>query len=136
MSKSGCGCSQELAQLGYTMQQHNEALYKLADGFKRHLQVTLPSDIDERSYVGSGTSITLNPQSRNKVRITSVMVQVTSAAVLTIGDRVFTLAAGFYTWHDLKWILGPGDVRTLVQTTPGALSLELMGTNLVNTGVW
>jgi len=111
-------------------------LYDEACEDKRKRQISIIGDVDEQMTVPAGTSIVLKAQTRNKVRITAALIQVSSAGILTIGNRVWNLAAGLYPWFGLHWILQEDDVRTLTQQASGLMSLELMGESLVDTGVW
>jgi hypothetical protein len=97
----------------------------------------LPSTVDERSYLQSAASLTLQPQSRNLELITSMLAQVTSGpATLTIGDRVLPLPQGVTYWNGLSWFVTYEQVRSITQATVGVLSLELMGHEIPTRGAW
>lgn len=117
-------------------EQYNKQLYDLAEVIKQQNRIQTAAFIDEKMYVPNDTVINLNAQTKNVVKISSVMVVLTSAGTLKIGDRTFTLQAGQYFWQGLVWLLNPEDTRQLTQTSAGVMGLELMGQSLVNTGIW
>jgi hypothetical protein len=109
---------------------HSSKLQSLIDTLRR----SIPSYVDERAYFASGTLINLTPQSNNLELITSMIITVTSAGVLTLNDRVLNFTAGNYVYSNLGILLRLEDIRTLSQATPGVMSLELMGIELPDKG--
>jgi hypothetical protein len=112
-------------------------LYDEACDEKRKRQISIIGDVDEKMFSQSSTSLTINPQTRNLVRVTAAIFQLTSSGTVTIGDRTYNLTAGIYPWFGLHWILQADDKRVITQQNPGFLSMELMGESLADTtGVW
>jgi hypothetical protein len=112
-------------------------LYDEACDEKRKRQVSIAGDIDEMAYASNSTSLKIAPQTRNLVRITTAIFQLSSAGTVTIGGRTWNLAAGIYQWGGLHWLLAADDIRQITQTAAGLLSMELMGKSMADTtGVW
>jgi hypothetical protein len=112
-------------------------LYDEACDEKRRRQVSIAGDVDEIAYATNAATLKTSAQTRNLVRITAAIFQLSSAGTVTIGGRTWNLAAGVYPWFGLHWLLLPDDVRQITQASAGILSMELMGESMADaTGVW
>lgn len=97
---------------------------------QRKQRLSIPSKVSERQYLASSTVITLNGQSRQLEEITCIIASCSSTGgVLTLGDRTWNMPIGTVVWNlgENGILLGETDTRTLVQTTAGPISLELLG---------
>lgn len=90
-----------------------------------------------RQYVQSGTTINLqfHTQAQMLIRVTMIVVVVTSAATLEIGDRSWPFN-GFSTLYlgEEGLLIRPEDAITLTQTTAGAIGLEFFGEEMADRG--
>ena len=133
-----CGDSQGCEALSKALQEHGKKLDRLASVIGNAAR-TINSYVDERLFSSNDTVIKLQPQSANPVLISAIIVTVSSNATLTLGDRIFNIIAGGDNdaqFKNVMFVLRQSDVRQLVQSVPGPMSLELMGIELPTTGIW
>jgi hypothetical protein len=123
-------CHHELNTL---LHQHIKGIEDL----KKQLLTKMVVSVDEFYYATANqTSVTLQPQSYNLEEIHTLIAYVGQAggATLTLGARTWPLAQGTTFWYGLKLRITNSDVRTLVATTAGQMSLELMGIEVPDKG--
>lgn len=119
-----------LNRIERVLSAHTSKLQQLIDTLRR----SIPSYVDDRLYIASGTLVSFPPRTTNLRLITCMIISCTSAAVLTIDDRVWTFAAGTFVWADIALLVRFEDNVSFTQATPGAMSLEMMGIELPDKG--
>jgi len=130
-------CERAIRDFTIAMDTYSKTLYKVSDDMKKERIASIPGDVDEQIYAPSATTLQVPPQTRNIIRVTAIIFQLTSTGNLQVGPRNFIgLNTGLYTWFGLHWILRYDDPRIITQQSLGVLSLELMGESLVETGMW
>jgi len=99
------------------------------------LLALFPAYVDEFGVQPNGTILTVQAQSRNVERITSILaVTSTAGGQLTLGTRSIPLPIGVSIFHGLSLILHFDDPRQLTQNSAGYLYLELMGEQVPTLG--
>lgn len=103
------------------------------------LQRQIPVYVDEKLYASGQSALTIQPQSQNLQRITTIfcIVSASGGGTLTLNDRVIPLAQGNTIMHfgEPGLLLRANDLRQLTQTTAGALGLELIGYETADRGI-
>lgn len=105
-----------------------------------HLQRQIPTYVDEKQYASGQTTLTIQRQSENLQRITTVFCTISAAGggTLTLNDRIIPLPQGntVLRFGDPGLLLRAGDVRQLTQTASGAMGLELLGYETADRGIF
>lgn len=90
-----------------------------------------------RLYLQNQTTLNFQAhvQSQVLLRVTCILVTVTSAATLQINDRFLSINSTqpLYLGND-GMLIRPEDVITLTQVNPGALGLEFFGQEMADRG--
>ncbi len=132
-----CDCQQN--ELVSELKRYCDEQTRLHRDMMNMIRRSIPSYVvRERQWLSSnGTQITLQPQSHNLELITSMIIYCTSTSVLQLGpERTWPLAAMTTPLliTNIGIMLNENDQRILTQVTPGAMALELMGTEMADRG--
>lgn len=99
-------------------------------------QRKLPIYVNEYNYSYNDVRLVVSAKSRGAIIVTSLLAVSTSAATVMIGSHVIPVAANQpLNAQGLRWIVNSGDQRVLIQTTTGAMSLELFGEEVGDVGI-
>lgn len=90
-----------------------------------------------RLYISNATSLQFNyhMQSQVLLRVSRIIVETTSPAILTIGERTWPISG--FTILDLGtdgMLITPETLITLVQTVTGDMGLEFLGQEMPDRG--
>ena len=105
-----------------------------------HLQRQIPTYVDEKLYTSGQTTLTIQPQSENLQRITTIFCTISAAGggTITLNDRIIPVPQGNTIFHigEPGLLLRANDVRQLTQTASGPMGLELIGYETADRGIF
>lgn len=135
-------CSGECQQAYELVSKHLEIAIAERNELRKQL-AQLPKYVDEYNFQPSGTTLTVNPQSRNVEKITRIRGYCqfgTNGPTLTLGERAIPVNIGEIDeeFGPDGILLKPGDKRTLTSDsgTAGIMWLELLGQEMGDQGVF
>lgn len=132
------GGSQQGQDEGLSLHDLARSVMEMHSGLSRLVDVQrrqFPVIVNESGYDASGSNktLTLRAQSRNRVKITALVVNSSaSAATVVLGSVTIPVPAGLTNLHGLSILLDYEDVRTLTATSAGTLQMLLCGEDLMN----
>lgn len=111
---------------------------RLLDALKANLKVSIPSYVDQSFFSDNEKTIKLNAQSVNVQIINSILINVTSQpATLIVGKRKYPINnSGITFWNNICWVLHGTEEIILTQNATGQMSIEMMGIELPDTGIF
>lgn len=115
----------------------NSSISDLNCNLVKMSQKKIPVYYNAYNSTNSDVSLRVKPNIRNAVMVTSLVATCTSNATLQIKDHLIpiTSAQSPVNLHGLRWIVNEGDFVGITQTTTGAMSMEIFGEDLGDTGV-
>lgn len=128
--------TEELTKQMTRMAEALERYYHSLQAAQKHL---IPRYLKNMySYQASASSLTLLYQSQQVIRITGLLVVVSSAGQLSIGNFwQMPVSAGMLPF-DFGYdglMVEPGQALTLTQTTPGQIGMWAMGQEMASEGL-
>ena len=134
-----CGLCAEmqtrLNALASALEQQNSSINLLLQEWQR---AQIPRNLQQaRLYVQSGIQINMaqHLQSQELLRVTAMIIVVSSAATLLVQERQIPITTSQFIYLGQNgWLIRSEDQFLLTQTNPGPLGLELLGEEMADRG--